>query len=117
GPSPAAPPRPDHRTLAMNGEETLTVDTVQTGRARGVPPSRLLGAALMILAGLLSGCGQQGGTQTTPSPSSSPTSSSPTPTAAPAPVSGGPCGTTSTPPPQHLHLISIIMETKPYSSV
>ena len=45
--------RPDHRTLAMNCEVTLTVDTVPTGRARGVPPSRLLSAALMILAGLL----------------------------------------------------------------
>jgi len=93
-------------------EKTLTVDTVQMGRAREVRPSRLLGAALMILAGLLSGCGQPGGTRTTPSPSSSPT-----PTATRAPVSGGPCGTTSTPPRQYLHVIWIIMENKSYSSV
>jgi hypothetical protein len=104
--------RPDHRTLAMNCEVTLTVDTVPTGRARGVPPSRLLGAALMILAGLLAGCGQPGGTQATPSPSASPT-----PTATPALASGGPCGTTSTPPRQYLHVIWIIMENKSYSSV
>src|SRR5690242_18322271 len=76
------------------------VNTVQTGRAGRVPPSRVLVAALMILAGLLAGCGQPGGTPTTPSPSSSPT-----PTATPAPVSGGPCGTTSTPPRQYLHVI------------
>jgi hypothetical protein len=104
--------RPDHRTLAMNCEVTLTVDTIPTGRARGVPPSRLLGAALMILAGLLAGCGQPGGTQATPSPSASPT-----PTATPALASGGPCGTTSTPPRQYLHVIWIIMENKSYSSV
>src|SRR5512133_3772788 len=30
----------------LNCEETLTVDTVQTRRTRGVPPSRLLGALL-----------------------------------------------------------------------
>src|SRR5690242_3737533 len=96
----------------MNCEETLTVDTVPTGRARGVPPSRLLGAALMILAGLLSGCGQPGRTQATPSPSSSPT-----PAAAPASVSGGPCGAISTPPRQYRHVIWIIMENKSYSSV
>lgn len=88
------------------------MDTVQTGRTHGVPPSRILGAALMILAGLLSGCGQPGGTRTTPSPSSSPTL-----TATAAPLSGGPCGTTSTPPRQYLHVIWIIMENKSYSSV
>jgi len=66
----------------------------------------------MTLAVLLSGCGQPGRTQAAPSPSSSPT-----PTTTPAPVSAGPCGTTSTPPRQYLHVIWIIMENKSYSSV
>src|SRR6201989_257093 len=81
------------------------VNTVQTGRAGRLPPSRLLGAALMILAGLLAGCGHPGGARITPSPSSSPT-----PTTTPTLASSGPCGTTSTPPRQYLHVIWIIME-------
>ena len=93
-------------------EEMLTVDTFQTGRAREVRSARLLGVALIILAGLLCGCGQPGGTRTAASPSYSPT-----PTVTPAPVSGGPCGTTSTPPRRYLHVIWIIMENKSYPSV
>src|SRR5713101_2827189 len=93
-------------------EEKLTMDTVQTGHACEVRPSRLLGAALVILAGLLSGCGQPGGTARTSLPSASPT-----PTATPSVVSGGPCGTASTPPRLYQHVIWIIMENKSYSSV
>lgn len=86
------------------------MDMVQPGSARGVRASWLLGAALVILAGLLCGCGQSGGAQSTAS-SSSPASTTP------APVSGNPCGTTSTPPTRYQHVVWIIMENKSYSSV
>src|SRR6266702_868001 len=85
---------------------------VQTGRAREVRPSRLLGAALIILAGLLSGCGQPGERGTTPSPSSSPA-----PAATPTAVPSGPCGHASAPPRRSQHVVWIIMENKSYSSV
>ena len=88
------------------------MDTAKIGHAQKVQPSRLLGAALVILAGLMSGCGQSAGTGTTSPPPSSPAS-----TAAPTAVSGGPCGTASTPPRRYQHVIWIIMENKSYSSV
>ena len=52
----------------MNCEETLTVDTVQPGAhvACRLPASSAQRS--MILAGLLAGCGQPGGTQATPLP-------------------------------------------------
>jgi hypothetical protein len=85
------------------------VDMVQAKHACEVRPSRFLGAALVIIAGLLSGCGQLGGSGTTPPPSASGT-----PTVTPA---VGPCGTTSTQPSRYQHVMWIIMENKSYSSV
>jgi hypothetical protein len=85
------------------------VDMVQAKHAYKVRSPRFLGAALVIIAGLLSGCGQPGGSGTTPAPSASAT-----PTVIPT-VS--PCGTTSTPPSRYQHVIWIIMENKSYSSV
>ena len=75
----------------------------------------MLAFALVVLAGLLSGCGPPGGgeTGTTPGPSS-PT---PPPTVTSTPVSGSPCGTASTPPSRYQHVVWIIMENKSYSSV
>ena len=77
-----------------------------------VQPSRLLGAALVILAGLIAGCGGRAGTGITPHPSSSPASK-----AAPTRVPGGPCGTTNAPPRRYQHVIWIIMENKSYPAV
>src|SRR6266487_2910970 len=84
---------------------------VEYGHAGKVRFFRLFGAALMILAGLLSGCGSPGGTGTTPPPAT------PMPTPTHTPVSGGPCRTASTPPRRYQHVIWIIMENKSYSSV
>lgn len=77
-------------------------------------PSRLLAAALVILAALLSGCGQSGGTGAPQSPSSR---QAPAPTVTSATTSAGPCGTARTPPSRYQHVIWIIMENKSYSSV
>jgi len=93
------------------------VEKLQTSQARSVRPGRLLGAALVILAGLLAGCSQPAGTQPAGTQAAgTPRSPSPAPAVTPAALPG-PCGTATAPPRHYRHVIWIIMENKSYSSV